>query len=429
MEYNAPWDQLPSNPNAPYIDGNPTAGIQGSIVPAHALEYDQREVVEVISRANLRGYHDFSGAACAPPSNSDLMQLRKALEGFLNALPNWYIDTDVTFTVHGTGANFPDLNQALWYLSKYVITQHGHVTLLIQTGKWSYGNAIINLTHPNGDRILITGAALKRSPSIADFPVTGYTPVARSNDRTVALNNMRACYNSELTFTGGGGITNHVNGFTITQLLITGDRGGGTLGIFNSSGFVFVHDCSIAVGDYGFTSTGGCMYIAGFNSCSGNTGSGFGATNGLMWHGGTMVATSNDYGAFVVGYSSIISGNAIGIGCGNGGSSGCTFASLEMAAGSQFNTNDANGVFVDQGQFQVLGGAGGTQFYGNSQAGLYVTMGSTAQGPASNFAGNLSGYAIMCGQYCTVYFPGSSGVIGYSYPAANNWSSAGLIVV
>jgi hypothetical protein len=320
------------------------------------------------------------------------------------------------------------LNQALWYLSKYVITQHGYVTLLVQTGKWSYGNQIINLTHPNGDRILITGATLKRAPSFADFPITGYTPVARSNDRTVALNNMRACYNSELTFAGGGGIVNHVNGFTITQLLISGDRSG-NYGIYNSSGFIFVHDCSVANCGWSFTSTGGCMYLAGFNSGSGNTGSGFGATNGLMWHGGSMDATSNDYGAFVVGYSSIISGTAIGVGSGNGGSSGCTFASLEMAAGSLFNSNDVEGVFVDQGQFQVFGSAGGTQFWSNNGPGLYVTMGSTAQGPASSFGGNAGGYAIMCGQYCTVYFPGSSGVIGYSYPAANTWTSAGLIIV
>ena len=44
MKYNQPFDQ-PSNPNAPYIDGNPSAGIQGSIVPAAAIEYDQREIV------------------------------------------------------------------------------------------------------------------------------------------------------------------------------------------------------------------------------------------------------------------------------------------------------------------------------------------------------------------------------------------------
>jgi hypothetical protein len=54
MLYNQPLDQ-PANTNAPYIDGNPAAGIQGSIVPAASIEYDQREVVEVITRANVRG--------------------------------------------------------------------------------------------------------------------------------------------------------------------------------------------------------------------------------------------------------------------------------------------------------------------------------------------------------------------------------------
>ena len=44
MKYNQPLDQ-PTNTNAPYIDGNPAAGIQGSIVPAASIEFDQREVV------------------------------------------------------------------------------------------------------------------------------------------------------------------------------------------------------------------------------------------------------------------------------------------------------------------------------------------------------------------------------------------------
>src|SRR6516164_4361822 len=173
MQYNQPWDQ-PTNPNAPYIDGNPAAGIQGSIVPAHGIEYDQREVVEVISRANVRGYKDFTDTLCAPASNSDLMQLRKAIEGFIKSMlgqvPSWYIDTHVTFTVHGTGANFTDLNAALEYLSKFIITHNGYVTLQVATGRWNYGNASITLDHPNADRILITGTNVTASPTPSDFP-------------------------------------------------------------------------------------------------------------------------------------------------------------------------------------------------------------------------------------------------------------------
>jgi hypothetical protein len=67
MKYNQPFDQ-PSNPNAPYIDGNPAAGIQGSIVPAAAVEYPQREIVNTIQAAGLTG------------TNADLNQLLEALK-------------------------------------------------------------------------------------------------------------------------------------------------------------------------------------------------------------------------------------------------------------------------------------------------------------------------------------------------------------
>jgi len=55
----------------------------GSIPPAASIEHDQREIVEVRTQANTRGYHDFSDASCGPPSPSDLHQLRKAIEGFI----------------------------------------------------------------------------------------------------------------------------------------------------------------------------------------------------------------------------------------------------------------------------------------------------------------------------------------------------------
>jgi hypothetical protein len=67
MKYNQPSDQ-PSNPNAPYIDGNPTAGIQGSIVPAAAVEYPQREIVGFVNDCGL------------VPANNDLAQLRKGVQ-------------------------------------------------------------------------------------------------------------------------------------------------------------------------------------------------------------------------------------------------------------------------------------------------------------------------------------------------------------
>lgn len=85
MQYNQPLDQ-PTNPNAPYVDGSPAAGIQGSIVPAASIEYDQREIIAVINAAV--GLTDFSGTVCVAPTNAILTQLLSAIEALIDfALP------------------------------------------------------------------------------------------------------------------------------------------------------------------------------------------------------------------------------------------------------------------------------------------------------------------------------------------------------
>ena len=209
MKYNQPLDQ-PSNPTAPYINGNPAAGIQGSIVPGESIEYDQREIIEVITRANVRGYTDFSGSACLTPANSDLTQLRKAIEGFIT---NWQfiISTEVTFTVHGSGADFADLNDAFAYLGKYRITPTGHVILQLagaaagsaQAARYLYTRPIV-VNHPNNDRISIFGAPMLAPVSRTDagYAWNGNSAAQRSADTQTNLSIMRTKFATELQFSG-----------------------------------------------------------------------------------------------------------------------------------------------------------------------------------------------------------------------------------
>ena len=68
MQYNQPFDQ-PTNPNAPFVDGNPGAGLAGSIPPAAALEFTQREIVAPIAESGQT------------PSNADPKQLLRAVRG------------------------------------------------------------------------------------------------------------------------------------------------------------------------------------------------------------------------------------------------------------------------------------------------------------------------------------------------------------
>ncbi|MBR0753520.1 hypothetical protein JQ604_15130 [Bradyrhizobium jicamae] len=67
MKYNQPYGV--SDPNAPYINGNPSTGQAGSIPPAASIEYPQREIVNLLTDVNI-----------AVPANSDLHQLAKAIQ-------------------------------------------------------------------------------------------------------------------------------------------------------------------------------------------------------------------------------------------------------------------------------------------------------------------------------------------------------------
>lgn len=65
MKYEAPYGV--TDQNASYVNGNPAAGIKGSIPPAAAMEYPQREIVSLISNSDF------------VPSDNDLSQLLKSV--------------------------------------------------------------------------------------------------------------------------------------------------------------------------------------------------------------------------------------------------------------------------------------------------------------------------------------------------------------
>lgn len=66
MQYNQPYGV--TDTNAPYINGNPAAGIRGSIPPAASIEYPQRELVNFITDAGI------------VPDNGDLHQTAKSVQ-------------------------------------------------------------------------------------------------------------------------------------------------------------------------------------------------------------------------------------------------------------------------------------------------------------------------------------------------------------
>lgn len=65
MQYHPPYGV--SDPNAGYVNGDPSQGLAGSIPPAEAIEYPQREIVNLIMKG---GYN---------PSDTDLFQMTRGV--------------------------------------------------------------------------------------------------------------------------------------------------------------------------------------------------------------------------------------------------------------------------------------------------------------------------------------------------------------
>jgi hypothetical protein len=75
VKYNQPYTN--PDPNAPFINGDPSIARKGSIIPAEAVEYPQREIVDLISKSIF------------VPDNADLEQLTKATR---SQRVNWCVD-------------------------------------------------------------------------------------------------------------------------------------------------------------------------------------------------------------------------------------------------------------------------------------------------------------------------------------------------
>lgn len=71
MQYNAPYGS--ADPNAPYVDRNMAAATKGSVPPAAAIEFPQREIMAVIAAAGIAG------------DNGDLTQLLQAIQQLIDA--------------------------------------------------------------------------------------------------------------------------------------------------------------------------------------------------------------------------------------------------------------------------------------------------------------------------------------------------------
>lgn len=140
MKYNPPPGEVA---DAPYVDGNRSAGIKGSVVPAAAIEFGQRELVHLINFAGLS------------PDNGDLEQVRKAIQGMIAAA-----------TGGGDTADYVLLSQARTRLPIFpeILTADGR----------------INVASPGAGSILVPPTVACQHRGIAPFNTSDYSEPART---------------------------------------------------------------------------------------------------------------------------------------------------------------------------------------------------------------------------------------------------------
>src|SRR5262249_6437362 len=204
-----------------FVNGDPVTGTEGSIPPASAIDEAQIEIVEVIRRTKAGEINTLPDPLppLNDPDHNDLTQLWQAL---MQLFAQKWITTPIVKTVHGTGADFTDLNASMKWLSRFMISSTGFVTFMVAPGKWTY-NTQVEINHPMSNRIAIQGGALLgATPQPPNVSVTGYHSATDGTNQIIYL---RSVHSTELAFTGG------VNGFRITTpgctfryILVTGSQ-------------------------------------------------------------------------------------------------------------------------------------------------------------------------------------------------------------
>lgn len=140
MKYQPPAGKLG---DAPYENGNLTAGLRGDIPPAAAIEHPMREIVHVIEFAGLT------------PAGDDLEQLRKAIVAIVDSMSGG-----------GAPVNYLTLNQAAARLPIFP--------------EVSAADGKINVYAPGGGSILVPAGVGIMHRGIAPYNTSDYAAPART---------------------------------------------------------------------------------------------------------------------------------------------------------------------------------------------------------------------------------------------------------
>jgi hypothetical protein len=357
LQYNQPYGV--SDPNAPYINGNPPTGTMGSIPPAASIEFPQREIVNVISNGGFT------------PDNADLVQLAKAIQG---GKLNYAADSGVanSYQITVTPALLAYLPGNRWFV-KIANTNTGPSTLNVN------GVGARTIVYGNGDALI---AGDLTAGSIAEFWDDG-TKFQLCPTHTSHLSGTRAALSGVKMFpTPGAYIYQPTVGTRAVLVECVGGGGGGGGSYATGAGQISV---GVAGGAGGYARK---FITSGFLNANMTVGAG--GVGGVPNGGTGQQGGTTSFGAIL----SCIGGSG-GVSYAPGSDAGA--GNTTTAAGGSASGGDIN-VFGQYsyatellGNGAAVSGWGGATMYG--QSGLAFGV-STDGGDGQGFGSG--GTAAMC---------------------------------
>lgn len=342
--------------------------------------------------------------------------------GWVEMLWGNFITTHITKTV-GPDGDFATLADAFAWLSFYVITSTGYVTLSLAGGQHAM-NASLYIKYPWAHRVTITGAALTgAAPVVGDFAMTGNTLAARNADRTSNLAMLRAKYATELVLTGAAIEIESCSLALLDKVLVTGNGNGA------NSILLHLTNASVNFGDVAVVGTGASalgslvdaqhrssLVVGGTMSIVGGTGGGINIVDSTWYSAGSLFAFGNAGSNVWMGSRGYL-GKAH---CrGNGGNGFDVSSSLLANASSNAcsgNSNGNAGAYVYNGGRVTFGNA--SEFKTNATYGLYAAFEGWFSAYGVVATGNL-GTADVRGYYQGRGYIGTGYTIGMLSPAVN----------
>lgn len=385
MKYNQPLDQ-PSSPDAPYVDANSSLGTPGSIVPAAAVEYPQREIVRTIQDVGL-----------STPTNDDLSQLSQAIRfmreqnvidvGTVNAISvalnptptDWLQPLSFFVKIgHTNTSTVVTLGIVGVTGTKTVLKRDGSALAVGDLVAGSILLFVFDGTNMRCATLLNSDLPVFTSPgtptwtfNIQVFPASGTYTKTTGATKAIAI------------ATGGGGAGGSAKtGGSVPAVGGGGESGGTAIQLINLSG---VTSIPITIG-------AGATPTAGSSATSGTQASPGGDTT--VGSGGSIYAVAKGGKS---GFNSMINGTPAG---GTGGGTGLILIPGKPGEGAMATIDNLSspgpwsGVSAGPG---LRGGTGGSSIWGGA-----------GRGADSNVTGTVGGTAIV-GYDATGYGSGGGG--------------------